>query len=106
MFWAFLTIQFGRFFILGHGIKKGYKFSSLKKVSIQGWLKLAQFLLIELWGLPSFHSIISDISPYRGRAKRGVCVASGLLGIIENLTNVLVQQKTSTSAHFISILNI
>ena len=42
--------------------RKGLKISSSKKVRIQGWLKLAQFLLIEIWGLPTLHSFISGIS--------------------------------------------
>ena len=67
VFWTFFTIQCGRFFILvllGHGIeKKGWKISSSKKVRIQGWLKLAQFLLVEFWGLSTLHSFISGISP-------------------------------------------
>ena len=66
-FGLFYTINYGRFFILvllGHEIeKKGLKISSSKKVRIQGWLKLAQFLLIEIWGLPTLHSFISGISP-------------------------------------------
>ena len=43
--------------------RKGLKISSSKKVRIQGWLKLAQFLLIEIWRLPTLHSFISGISP-------------------------------------------
>ena len=43
--------------------RKGLKISSSKKVRIQDWLKLAQFLLIEIWGLPTLHSFISGISP-------------------------------------------
>ena len=43
--------------------RKGLKISSSKKVRIQGWLKLAQFLLIEIWGLPTLHSFISGITP-------------------------------------------
>ena len=66
-FGLFYTINYRRFFILvllGHEIeKKGLKISSSKKVRIQGWLKLAQFLLIEIWGLPTLHSFISGISP-------------------------------------------
>ena len=67
MFCACLTIQYGRFFILvllGHIIeKKSRKTSSSKKVRFQGWLKLAHFLLIEIWGLPTLCSIILGISP-------------------------------------------
>ena len=63
----FLTIQYGRFFILvllGHMIeKKSWKISSSKKARFQGWLKLAQFLLFEFLGLPNLDSIISGISP-------------------------------------------
>ena len=43
--------------------RKGLKISSSKKVRIQDWLKLAQFLLIEIWGLPTLHSFISGITP-------------------------------------------
>ena len=67
MFWTFFTIQYGRFFILvllGHMIeKKSLKISSFKKVRFQGWLKLAQFGLVEFLGLPTLGSIISGISP-------------------------------------------
>ena len=56
-FGLFLTIQYGRFFILvilGHTIeKKSWKISSSKKGWFQGWPKLAQFLLFEFWGLPT-----------------------------------------------------
>ena len=66
-FGLFLTIQYGRFFILvllGHKIeKKSWKLSFSKKVRFQGWLKLAQFLLFEFWGLPTLSSISSGISP-------------------------------------------
>ena len=66
-FGFFLTIQYGRFFILvllGHMIeKKSWKISSSKKARFQGWLKLAQFLLFEFLGLPTLGSIISGISP-------------------------------------------
>ena len=67
MFCACLTIQYGRFFILvlqGHIIeKKSRKTSSSKKVRFQGSLKLAHFLLIEIWGLPTLSSIILGIVP-------------------------------------------
>ena len=66
MFCACFTIQYGRFFILvllGHIIKKkSRKTSSSKKVRFQGWLKLAHFLLIEIWGLPTLSSIILGIA--------------------------------------------
>ena len=47
MFWAFFTIQYGRFsFWYSWGIllkKKSWKIASSKKVKFQGWLKLAIF---------------------------------------------------------------
>ena len=44
--------------------KKSLKISSFKKVRFQGWLKLAQFGLVEFLGLPTLGSIIiSGISP-------------------------------------------
>ena len=43
--------------------KKSWKTLSSKKVRFQGSLKSAHFLLIEIWGLPTFSSIILGISP-------------------------------------------
>ena len=45
--------------LLGHGIEKKAEKSHPKKIRIQGWLKWAQFLLIEFWGLPTLHLFIS-----------------------------------------------
>ena len=46
-----------------YDLKKSSKISSSKKVRFQGLLKLAQFGLVEFWGLPTLGSIISGISP-------------------------------------------
>ena len=52
-FWYFWTIW----------ARKKLKNLILKKERFQGWLKFAQFLQTEFLGLPTWDSIISDISP-------------------------------------------
>ena len=50
--------------VLGHIIeKKSWKIASSKIVKFQGSLKLAHFLMIEIWGLPSLSSFFLGISP-------------------------------------------
>ena len=50
-FWALLTVKYGRFFTLvlfGHmDEKKVEKFDPEKKARFQGWLKLADFMVVE-----------------------------------------------------------
>ena len=67
MFWAFFYHSIWAIFHSGtfgtYDWKKSLKISSFKKVRFQGWLKLAQFGLVEFLGLPTLGSIISGISP-------------------------------------------
>ena len=67
MFWPFFDHSIWAIFHSGtfgtNDWKKSFKISSFKKVRFQGWLKLAQFGLVEFLGLPTLGSIISGISP-------------------------------------------
>ena len=45
-----------------YGWKKSWKIWPWKKARFQGWLKLADFMVVEFWGLPTLASIISGIS--------------------------------------------
>ena len=67
MFWAFFDHSIWAIFHSStfgtYDWKKSLKISSFKKVRFQGWLKLAQFGLVEFLGLPTLGSIISGISP-------------------------------------------
>merc|ERR1712155_467558 len=56
--WA--KIHFGTFELYEQ--EKHLKISSSKKVRFQGWLKMAQFLLTEFYGLSTSGFIILDIS--------------------------------------------
>ena len=73
--------------LLAYGWKKSWKIWPWKKARFQDWLKLADFMVVEFWGLPTLVSIISGISS--SISKKFVPILLQISWIFQSIPNFL-----------------
>ena len=76
-----------------YGWKKSWKIWPWKKARFQGWLKLADFMVVEFWGLPTLVSIISGISSSISKICVPILMQITILPIFDSHKSPKTQRK-------------